>query len=61
MISELTPRRYALQQGRGVALLLGPLLDRLATVFRPLIWLLSKSTNVLLRLLRADPPRPATR
>ena len=58
VISELTPRRYALQKGRGVALLLGPLLDRLATVFRPLIWLLSKSTNVLLRLLRADPSAP---
>lgn len=58
VISELTPRRYAMQHGRGVALLLGPLLDRLATVFRPLIWLLSKSTNVMLRLLRADPTAP---
>lgn len=36
-------------------MLLGPLLDRLATLFRPLIWLLSTSTNLVLRLLRADP------
>jgi putative hemolysin len=31
------------------------LLDRLSVLFRPLIWLLSKMTNALLRLLRADP------
>lgn len=55
VISELTPRRYAMQRGAGVALLLGPILDRLATLFRPLIWLLSKATNLVLRLLGADP------
>jgi putative hemolysin len=55
VISELTPRRYAMQRAEGVAMALGPILDRLATVFRPLIWLLSKSTNGALRVLRADP------
>jgi len=55
VISELTPRRYAMLRAEGVALLLGPVLDRLATLFRPLIWLLSKSTNGALRVLRADP------
>ena len=55
VVSELTPRRYAMQRAEGVAMLLGPLLDRLATVFRPVIWVLSKSTNGALRLLRADP------
>lgn len=55
VLSELTPRRYAMQRAEGVAMLLGPTLDRLATLFRPLIWLLSKSTNLMLRMLRADP------
>ena len=55
VVSELTPRRYAMQRSEGVAMLLGPTLDRLATLFRPVIWVLSKSTNLLLRLLGADP------
>ena len=55
VVSELTPRRYAMQRAQPVATLLGPLLDRLSVLFRPLIWLLSKLTNGLLRLLRADP------
>lgn len=55
VLSELTPRRYAMQHAGGVAMLLGPQLDRLATLFRPLIWFLSTSTNFLLRVLRADP------
>jgi putative hemolysin len=55
VVSELTPRRYAMQRARPVAVVLGPLLDRLSLLFRPLIWLLSKMTNALLRLLRADP------
>lgn len=55
VISELTPRRYAMQHGAGVAMLFGPTLDRLATLFRPLIWLLSNATNLVLRLLRSDP------
>ncbi|MGX7680072.1 hemolysin family protein [Jatrophihabitans sp. DSM 45814] len=59
VVSELTPRRYAMQRAEPVALLLGPMLDRLATAFRPLIWFLSKSTNVVLRLLRANPAASA--
>jgi len=55
VLSELTPRRYAMQRAEPVAMLLGPLLDRLASLFRPVIWLLSASTNGMLRLLRADP------
>jgi putative hemolysin len=55
VVSELTPRRYAMQRSEGVAMLLGPTLDRLATLFRPVIWVLSRSTNLLLRLLGADP------
>lgn len=55
IIAELTPRRYAMQRPLPVAALLGPLLDRLASVFRPVIWLLEKCTNGVLRVLRIDP------
>lgn len=52
---ELTPKRLALQRPERVALLLGPLLDRAAGVLRPFIWLLSRSTDVAVRVLGGDP------
>jgi putative hemolysin len=55
VIGELAPKRLALQRAEGAALLVGPFLDRMARVSRPIIWLLSKSTNVLVRLLGGDP------
>lgn len=55
IIAELTPRRYAMQRPLPVASLLGPLLDMLASAFRPVIWLLEKCTNGLLRVLGANP------
>jgi putative hemolysin len=38
-----------------VSLVAAPLLDRLATLARPLVWLLSRSTNLVVRLLGGDP------
>jgi putative hemolysin len=55
VIGELAPKRLALQRAEGAALLVGPFLDRMATVSRPVIWLLSRSTNVVVRLLGGDP------
>jgi putative hemolysin len=55
VIGELAPKRLALQRAEGAALLVGPFLDRMAIISRPVIWLLSKSTNVLVRLLGGDP------
>src|SRR5689334_11279502 len=55
IIAELTPRRYAMQRPVPVASLLGPPLDLLASVFRPVIWLMEKCTNGLLRVLGANP------
>ena len=55
VIGELAPKRLALQRAEGAARLVGPFLDRMATVARPVIWLLSKSTNVVVRLLGGDP------
>jgi putative hemolysin len=55
VFSELAPKRIALQRTVPVALLAGPLLDRLAALARPLVRLLSASVNVVVALLGGDP------
>jgi len=55
VLGELVPKRLGLQRPVGAATLLGPTLDRIAYLARPVIWLLSKSTDLLVRLLGADP------
>jgi len=55
VLGELAPKRLALQRAEGVALVVAPILDRLAKLSRPAIWLLGKSTDVVVRLLGADP------
>jgi putative hemolysin len=55
VISELTPKRVALQRNEAVALLTAPTLDRIARLSRPLIWLLSRSTDGIVRVLGGDP------
>ena len=55
VIGELAPKRLALQRAEKVALLTAPILDRLATASRPVIWLLSKSANAIVRLFGGDP------
>jgi putative hemolysin len=49
------PKRLALQRAEGVSMFVAPVLDRIASLFRPVIWLLSRSTNVVVRLLGLDP------
>lgn len=55
VIGELTAKRLALQRAEGTALALAPLVDFIARVARPVIWLLGVSTNVLVRVLGGDP------
>ncbi|HET7174293.1 MAG TPA: hemolysin family protein [Nocardioidaceae bacterium] len=55
VIGELTPKRIALQRSESVALAVAPTIDRVARVTRPVIWLLSVSTNGVVRLLGGDP------
>jgi putative hemolysin len=55
VVGELTPKRLALQRAEGFALLVASPLNRIATLSRPIIWLLSRSTDVLVRLLGGDP------
>jgi putative hemolysin len=55
VFGELAPKRLALQRAERVSLIAAPLLDRMATLARPLVWLLSRSTNLVVRLLGGDP------
>ena len=55
VLGELVPKRLALQRSVGVASLFAPPLGRFATVMTPVIWLLSLSTNALVRLLGGNP------
>ena len=55
ILGELAPKRIALQRAERVSLAAAPVLDRLATLARPLVWLLSRSTNLVVRLLGGDP------
>jgi len=55
VVGEQVPKRLALQRSEGTAKLVSPTLDRLATTFRPLIWLISKCTDVLVRLAGGNP------
>jgi putative hemolysin len=55
VIGEQVPKRLALQRSEGTARAVSPTLDRLATIFRPVIWLISKCTDLLVRLLGGNP------
>ncbi|HZY74926.1 MAG TPA: hemolysin family protein [Jatrophihabitantaceae bacterium] len=55
VIGELAPKRLALQRTEASAKLFAPPLNRIAGAFRPVIWLLSKSTDGVVRLLGGDP------
>ena len=60
VFSELAPKRLALQRPEGIAMAFAPALDRIASLSRPVIWLLSKSTDVVVRLLGGDPSSQGT-
>jgi putative hemolysin len=55
VISELSPKRLALQRAEAFSLAAAPTLDRLARMSRPVIWLLSISTDGIVRLFGGDP------
>ncbi|GAA4626196.1 hemolysin family protein [Cellulomonas oligotrophica] len=55
VLGELVPKRIAMQQSARVALWVAPPLDRFAALMRPVVWLLSVSTDGVVRLLGLDP------
>jgi len=55
VIGELAPKRLALQRTEAAAQLVAPPLNQFASLMRPVIWLLSVSTNLVVRVVGGDP------
>ncbi len=55
VMSELTAKRLAMQHPEEFALALAPMVSNIAKIATPLIWLLDKSTNIMVRVLGGDP------
>ncbi len=55
VLGELVPKRIAMQHPEKVSRISCRIILTLAGLFRPIVWLLSKSTNGMLRLLGLNP------
>ena len=55
VFGELAPKRLALQRAEGWGTLAAPLLAFLAKLTRPVVWLLGKSTDFIVRILGGNP------
>ncbi len=55
ILGELAPKRIGLQRAPRVALFAAPLLDRIAILARPVVWLLTQTTNLVVAVLGGDP------
>jgi putative hemolysin len=58
VLAELAPKRVAMQHSERWALAVARPVEALATISAPVIWLLGRSTNLVVRLLGSDPARP---
>jgi putative hemolysin len=52
VFGELVPKRLALHKSESIALATAFTIDLVATVFRPIIWLLSHSTDLIMKIFR---------
>lgn len=55
IFGELVPKRVAMQKTESIALGLSGMITAVSKIFAPLVWLLTASTNGVLRLLGIDP------
>lgn len=55
VISELVPKRIAMQRSEQIARAVVPAVDIFSKICKPLIWLIAKNTNGFVRLLGFDP------
>jgi putative hemolysin len=60
VFGELVPKRIALFRTEAIAMALAGIIDLLAKLFRPVIWLLSRSTDVVVRMFGLDPTEQRT-
>ena len=55
VISEMVPKRIAMQRTEQIARAVVPAIDIFAKICRPIIWLIAKNTNGIVRLFGLDP------
>jgi len=55
VFGELVPKRLALYRTEAIALASADIVKVLTNLFRPIVWVLSHSTNVVVRLFGLDP------
>lgn len=55
VFGELVPKRVAMKKSESIALGMSGTLYFVAKIFAPIVWLLTASTNFILRLLRINP------
>ena len=55
IFGELVPKRIALKKSEQLALAISGLVSAISTLFKPIVWFLSLSTNAVLRLCGIDP------
>ncbi len=55
VFGELVPKRLAMKHSESVALGLSGFIGFIAIIFKPVVWLLTASSNIVLRLFGVDP------
>jgi len=55
VFGELVPKRMAMKNPQKTALRVAPLLYVVSVIFKPFVWVLTKTTNGILKLLRINP------
>lgn len=55
IFGELVPKRIAMKKSEALALKVSGIVSRISVLFKPIVWLLSVSTNAVLRMLGIDP------
>ena len=55
IFGELVPKRIAMKKPEQLALGISGLISGISTIFKPIVWFLSASTNLVLRLCGIDP------
>jgi putative hemolysin len=55
VVGELAPKRIAMARAESWALMAAPVLNLLSSASRPVVWLLAKASDLLVRLAGVDP------
>lgn len=55
VLGELVPKRVAMKKAESLALIMASMISFISRLFAPVVWLLTASTNFMLRLFGIDP------